>query len=241
MGSLTNEKSPVAQPVRLIIVQSSELNCEALTGLFRTRRDFVTVWSGTSLPNGVEACRQRRTDVVLFEAIHHGTTTLPTAEDLIRGSYARGAMLLDDLDTTCRTLTAVGHPLIAYFTRHAGFESLCAGVRALAEGRRPVHPTRPSRSADSASTGSLSRYANGQIDGHSPRSAVASRLARLTPRETEVMRLIAMGKTVKDCATILQLAQSTVDNHKTRLMKKLDIHKACDLTRLAIREGLISA
>jgi DNA-binding NarL/FixJ family response regulator len=53
------------------------------------------------------------------------------------------------------------------------------------------------------------------------------------------MRLIALGRSVRDCAHILELAQSTVDNHKSRLMKKLGLRKSQDLTRLAIREGLI--
>jgi DNA-binding NarL/FixJ family response regulator len=54
-----------------------------------------------------------------------------------------------------------------------------------------------------------------------------------------VMRLLAQGMSVRDCATKLKLAISTIDNHKARLMKKLNIHKASDLTRIAVREGFI--
>ena len=66
-------------------------------------------------------------------------------------------------------------------------------------------------------------------------------LTQLTPRESEVFEMLAQGFSVRQCADQLQLAQSTVDNHKTRLMKKLDVHKSAELTRLAIREGLIMA
>lgn len=62
----------------------------------------------------------------------------------------------------------------------------------------------------------------------------------MTPREIEVLKLVALGHSVKDCAELLDLAPSTVDNHKARLMKKLGVHKALDLTRLAIREGLVN-
>jgi len=62
---------------------------------------------------------------------------------------------------------------------------------------------------------------------------------RLTKRELEVWTLIAEGLSVPNCATQLGIAISTVDNHKSRLMKKLDIHKSIDLTRLAIKSGIV--
>jgi two-component system invasion response regulator UvrY len=64
-------------------------------------------------------------------------------------------------------------------------------------------------------------------------------LALLTARELQVMTLLARGYSVRRCAQQLGLAESTIDNHKSRLMKKLDIHKVVELTHLAIREGLI--
>jgi DNA-binding NarL/FixJ family response regulator len=71
------------------------------------------------------------------------------------------------------------------------------------------------------------------------RARSPSLLNLLTERQIQVMRLIASGMSVKDTADSLGLAPSTVDNHKSRLMKRLDIHKSSELTRLAIREGLI--
>lgn len=68
-----------------------------------------------------------------------------------------------------------------------------------------------------------------------PRIGVPS----LTKREREVWRQIAKGQAVREIATVFHLAESTVDSHKSRLMKKLDVHKSVDLVRLAIRYGLI--
>jgi DNA-binding NarL/FixJ family response regulator len=65
-------------------------------------------------------------------------------------------------------------------------------------------------------------------------------VAALTNREREVMELLAQGNSVRDCARVMHLARSTIDNHKSRLMNKLRIHKAAELTQLAIREGLIT-
>jgi DNA-binding NarL/FixJ family response regulator len=61
----------------------------------------------------------------------------------------------------------------------------------------------------------------------------------LTQRELDVLLSIAGGATVRQCAEHLNLSASTVDNHKTRLMRKLDVHRTVDLVRMAIREGLI--
>ena len=66
-------------------------------------------------------------------------------------------------------------------------------------------------------------------------------LAGLTPREREVMTYLSLGYTVKQAASTLGLRPSTVDNHKTRLMKKLKVHKTVELTRLAFRFGLVGA
>src|SRR4029077_6915186 len=51
--------------------------------------------------------------------------------------------------------------------------------------------------------------------------------------------MLARGDTVRQCAGALGLAPSTIDNHKSRLMKKLGIHKASELTCRAVRDGLI--
>lgn len=61
----------------------------------------------------------------------------------------------------------------------------------------------------------------------------------ITAREREVWRLIATGATVRDIARHLGLAESTVDSHKSRLMRKLGVHKSVELVRLAVRLGLV--
>lgn len=60
----------------------------------------------------------------------------------------------------------------------------------------------------------------------------------LTPREQEILRLVSLGCTVKEAAAVLDVAPSTADNHKARLMAKLGTDKAALLTRLALRMGV---
>ncbi|MBL8887150.1 MAG: response regulator transcription factor [Phycisphaerales bacterium] len=63
----------------------------------------------------------------------------------------------------------------------------------------------------------------------------------LTPRELDVLRLLAQGLSKKRIAETLHLSVKTVDNHSTSIMSKLDIHNRVDLARYAIREGLATA
>ncbi|MDO8942730.1 MAG: LuxR C-terminal-related transcriptional regulator, partial [Desulfobacterales bacterium] len=61
----------------------------------------------------------------------------------------------------------------------------------------------------------------------------------LTAREREILQLLAEGLTAKEVATRLQLSVYTVDAHRGRIMKKLDVRTGGDLIRFAMRKGLI--
>jgi len=61
----------------------------------------------------------------------------------------------------------------------------------------------------------------------------------LSPREREVLELVAEGKTTKEIARILGVSVKTAEAHRTRIMAKLDIHETAGLVRYAIRRGLI--
>ena len=61
----------------------------------------------------------------------------------------------------------------------------------------------------------------------------------LTPREREVIQLLAEGKTTKEVATTLNLSVKTAETHRTNLMRKLDLHSIVDLTLYAVRNGIV--
>lgn len=63
----------------------------------------------------------------------------------------------------------------------------------------------------------------------------------LTPREREVLQLVAEGKTSKEIGALLHISAKTADTHRTSMMKKLDIHDTASLVRYAIRRGLVEA
>lgn len=61
----------------------------------------------------------------------------------------------------------------------------------------------------------------------------------LTTREREVIQLLAEGKTSKEVAVALNLSVKTAETHRTNLMRKLDLHSIADLTRYAVRNGIV--
>jgi len=61
----------------------------------------------------------------------------------------------------------------------------------------------------------------------------------LTPREREVIQLVAEGKTTKEIANTLSLSVKTAETHRTNLMRKLDLHSIADLTLYAVRNGIV--
>jgi two-component system response regulator NreC len=61
----------------------------------------------------------------------------------------------------------------------------------------------------------------------------------LSTRERQVLQLIAEGKSTKDVATLLGISVKTAESHRTRLMKKLDIHETASLVLYAVRRGLV--
>lgn len=65
--------------------------------------------------------------------------------------------------------------------------------------------------------------------------------ARLSPREREVIQLLAEGRTNKEVATRLGISVKTVETHRKHIMDKLDLHSLSDLVRYAIQNGIIQA
>jgi DNA-binding NarL/FixJ family response regulator len=61
----------------------------------------------------------------------------------------------------------------------------------------------------------------------------------LTSREREVIQLLAEGRTSKEVAVTLNLSVKTAETHRTNLMRKLGLHSVADLTRYAVRNGIV--
>jgi DNA-binding NarL/FixJ family response regulator len=70
---------------------------------------------------------------------------------------------------------------------------------------------------------------------------VAGALQALSEREREVFQLLALGRSNKEIARELEITPATVKKHRENLQRKLDVHSTAEITRLAVREGLLDA
>ncbi|MBA4020169.1 MAG: hypothetical protein C0483_23655 [Pirellula sp.] len=148
----------------------------------------------------------------------------------LQTTYPRAKVLvLDDNANDGRALMTLRTDARGYLTTAQTGAEIVAAVRKAAVGERVFAPEIAARLTVTPEGIRLKAP-----EGEGP-------LAGLTPREREVMTYLSLGYTVKQAASTLGLRPSTVDNHKTRLMKKLNVHKTVELTRLAFRYGLVGA
>jgi DNA-binding CsgD family transcriptional regulator len=73
-----------------------------------------------------------------------------------------------------------------------------------------------------------------------PRRMAGPAAGRLSPREHEVLALIATGRTTKEAAQLLHISVKTAETHRANLMRKLDLHSVSDLVHYAIRNKIVA-
>lgn len=224
---LLPERLTSRSQVRLMLVIDSPLDCEMLHQHFSSHHQFDVVRAISDVQYGLACCPRLKPDVLVLSG-SAGCEAIDEATKLVEHKQIEHLLLLDDRPRECAIYYALRTPRVSYFTRQSPVKELVAGILKIAhQGQRAFDPLVAER---------VRRTPHGfRLDGPNDHKSVAL----LTRREQQVMRLLAQGKSVRDCAEHLQLAESTVDNHKSRLMKKLQVHKASQLTCLAIRDGLI--
>ena len=111
-----------------------------------------------------------------------------------------------------------------YLIKSCPFEELAIAIRTVAEGKVYLSPEIAGVVLDRAVK--PGEVCNGSIT------------SGLTPREREVLQLVAEGNTTRDIADRLSLSERTVETHRRQIMNKLNLRSVAELTKLAVREGL---
>ncbi|PZO42244.1 MAG: DNA-binding response regulator [Leptolyngbya sp.] len=111
-----------------------------------------------------------------------------------------------------------------YLLKDSGAEELELALRAIARGETYLCPA--------VSKYVVSDYVRRLNQDQTP-------LDQITPRQREILQLIAEGKSTKEIAELLYISTKTVETHRTQLMDRLDIHDIAGLVRYAIRIGLV--
>ena len=116
-----------------------------------------------------------------------------------------------------------------YLLKDGAFEELATAIRSVVANKVYLSP----------------RIADVVVDDYVRRTpgqngSDTSAFAKLTPREREVLQLMAEGRATKEIAMDLKVSIKTVETHRRQIMEKLQIHSVAELTKYAIREGLTS-
>ena len=219
--------SPEAPLRTLVLLLSSPIDCESLSLWCQYRVGCDVVEWATTIEEGVELCRRIQPRLLMIDpAIGCGAVERGVA--LVREEAAGHLLVLDARPMEVRLASVLSEPATSYFSRTASSQSLAAAMAdMLLYGRRAFDPALAPR---------IRRTERGfQLDYAAEQRSISI----LSQREQQVMRLLAEGRSVKQCAEMLGLSESTIDNHKSRLMKKLGIHKSSELAVRAIRDGLL--
>jgi DNA-binding NarL/FixJ family response regulator len=80
---------------------------------------------------------------------------------------------------------------------------------------------------------------NGYLNGKSPATPPEPARDRLTPREREVVQLLAEGKTTKEVAAVLGMSVKTAETHRSNIMRKLNFHSVSQLVLYAVRNNIV--
>jgi DNA-binding NarL/FixJ family response regulator len=215
--------------IRILLADDHRILREGLRSLLAQQPDMQLAGEAASGEEAIALARRFRPDVVIMDVVLPGIDGVEATRRIradLPGTRVIGLSMHSDRRYVSQMLRAGA---LGYLVKDSAFEELNQAVRSVVAGR-------PYLSA--VITGSLVDDFVRQTSAQEPASS--SPLDVLTTRETEVLRLLADGKRVKDIAGVLAISVKTVESHRQNIMDKLEIHSTIELTRYALREGLAS-
>lgn len=213
-------------PTRILLVDDHRMVREALRGLIDTAAELTVVGEAGDGREALEHARRLRPDVVVIdvdmpelngvEATRQLKQQLPRIRVLALSMHGAGRYVTRMLEAG-----ATG-----YMLKDCAFDELAAAIATVADGRVYLGPA----ITDVVVRDYVQRLASEPGGAH----------AALSPREREVLQLLAEGQSTRDVATRLYVSVKTIETHRKNMMDRLGIHSLAELTKYAIREGLTS-
>lgn len=217
--------SPTRPHIRLLCVDDHQFIIDGLAARAESERDIDFVGRLASADQLVVEIERLRPDVVLLDLEMPGCSPLDAMAESLRSVPTTRFVVLTAYLRDVNLSAAVRLGATGFFSKTDSPDAIFGGIRSAAEGR-------PAFGADVSE-----RMESLKAGGDSQR--VLTRLDQLSPRELEVLRLIGKGMARAEIAKKLFRSLKTIDAHHTSIMRKLDIHDRAELTRFAIREGLV--
>jgi DNA-binding NarL/FixJ family response regulator len=178
----------------------------------------------------LEALLKERPDVAFLDIAMPGLNGIEVAERAAREVPSTRVVMLSMHNTSSHVVRALRAGAAGYLLKDAAADELPVLLRAVANGETYLSPA----------------IAKHVVDGFLQRNSTEPEAADnpveiLTPRQREILQLVAEGRSTKEVATLLNLSIKTVEAHRSQIMDRLDIHDLPGLVRFAIRTGLVAS
>lgn len=202
---------------------------QGLRSLLTAESDIEVIGEAENGRQAVQLTRRLLPDVLVMDIAMPKLNGLEATRQIVRDSPATKVLILSSYsdDEYVHQLTEAG--AAGYLIKQTAANDLILAVRETFRGNAFFSPTISKRLLD--------RYRQSFLEG----SPVKKRGPRLTPREMEVLQLVAEGYVNKQIASELSISIKTVEKHRQQVMDKLNIHDVAGLTRYAIANGVIES
>lgn len=210
-------------PIRLMLVDDHEMFREALRVILERQAEFLVVAEAANGGEALHILEHLRPDILLLdvalpdlngiEVARRIAECQPEVKIVVLSGFADRFFVVESLKAGAR----------AFVLKSSGSKELIRAIHAVDAGHVFLSPEVTGLAVGGASAG------EGADKGRPP----------LTPREKEVLVLIVSGKRSAEIARQLNIAIATVEVHRRNIRRKLEIFTVAELTRYAIREGLL--
>lgn len=214
----------MATPIRVLLADDHTLVRAGIRALLVGMPEVDVVGEAADGEAALQLALRLQPDVVLMDIAMKGVNGLQAAVRLRQELPNTRVIMLSMHATGDYVQQALRAGAAGYLLKDAATLELQLALQAVARGDTYLSP------------GVSAQVVQGFLQQDKPAGDVA-----LTPRQSQVLGLIAAGLSTKEIAFKLQLSGKTVDTHRSQLMERLDIHDVAGLVRYAIRIGLIDA
>lgn len=212
--------------IRILLADDHTIIRSGLKLLLEQQPDFKVVAEANDGREAVQLAVQHHPDVALLDIGMPELNGIEAARQILAAEPRAHVVILSMHSDESYVLRSLKAGARAYILKNSAESDLILAVRSVAAGKSFFSPA--------ISKMLLEDYVR-QVN----ESGVEDSYDLLTPREREILQLLAEGKTNKDAAAILNLSPHTVETHRGNILQKLNLHGAAELILYAVRKGII--
>ncbi len=213
-------------PFQVLLVDDHKIMRDGIKAILRHSEDFQVMGESENGTEAVQICKTKRPDIILMDIGLPGLNGIETTTEILRHCPDAKIVILSMYDDEHSVVSAIRSGARAFVLKKASDNDLLDALRTVAKGGSYLSPQVSDRL--------LKRIQKGDLEAKPAPSA----LENLSPREVQVLRLVAEGKTSKEIAVMLNLGLQTVRGYRKTMMKKLGVGNVAGLTQVALAAGI---